>query len=270
MNTKDKLKELKTNIKEMESMVVAFSGGVDSSFLLKVAYDVLGDQVLGVTARSSTYPEREYREANDFATKYQIPQMVVESEELRIEGFADNPPNRCYLCKKELFYKLKNIAEDKGYKFVAEGSNFDDLSDFRPGLQAISELGIVSPLREVGLTKNEIRLLSKEMGLNTWDKQSFACLSSRFPYGEKITEQKLQMVDMAEQFLFDIGFKQVRVRHHGSIARIEVDDAGFKSFFDKATRESVYEKFKKIGFTYIALDLKGYRTGSMNEGLDLK
>ncbi len=270
MNAETKLNKLKMKIKEMESMVVAFSGGVDSSFLLKVAYDVLGDKTLGVTARSSTYPEREYREAKDFVTAYHIPHMAIVSEELQVEGFKENPLNRCYLCKKELFHKIKKIAEDQGYNFIAEGSNYDDLGDFRPGLQAVSELGIASPLREVGLTKDEIRLLSKEMGLKTWNKQSFACLSSRFPYGEKITEQKLQMVDKAEQFLLDLGFKQIRVRHHGSVARIEVDDTGFKLFFGKKIRDAIYDRFKEIGFTYIALDLKGYRTGSMNEGLDIK
>jgi len=262
-----KFESLKKRLKEMERVVVAFSGGVDSSFLLKVANEVLGDNVLAVTAKSSTYPEREFREAMQFVSDYAIPHRVIVSEELEVEGFAENPLNRCYLCKKELFSKIKQIAIDEGYKFVAEGSNKDDLGDYRPGLQAISELSIVSPLKDAGLTKNDIRTLSKELGLKTWDKPSFACLSSRFPYGEKITAEKLQMVDKAEQFLIDLGFRQIRVRHHGNVARIEVEEENIEKFLDKQIRDAVYTKFREIGYVHVALDLKGYRTGSMNEGV---
>jgi uncharacterized protein len=250
----------------MGSLIVAFSGGVDSSFLLKTAHDVLGDRVLAVTAKSATYPEREFKEAVEFTALYKIPHMVIVSEELEVDGFSENPLNRCYLCKNELFHKIKRIAEEKGFKYIAEGSNQDDLGDYRPGLQAVSELGITSPLREAELTKEDIRQLSREMGLKTWNKPSFACLSSRFPYGEKITEQNLNMVDKAEQFLMDTGFRQVRVRHHGSLARIEVGENDLESFLDRDLRSKVYAKLKEIGFTYVALDLKGYRTGSMNEG----
>lgn len=232
------------------------------------AHDVLGNKVLAVTARSAAFPERELKDAENFASNYGIPFKTIISEELNVEGFAENPPNRCYLCKKELFSKIKRIAEDEGYKFVVEGSNYDDLGDYRPGLKAIEELEIVSPLREVGLTKAEIRKLSKEMGLKTWDKPSFACLSSRFPYGERITEEKLKRVDKAEQFLIDLGFKQVRVRYHGNLARIEVADEDFGRFMDKQIRNSVYSKFKELGFVYVSLDLMGYRTGSMNEELE--
>jgi len=228
----------------------------------------LGNKVLAVTARSAAFPERELKDAENFASNYGIPFKTIISEELNVEGFAENPPNRCYLCKKELFSKIKRIAEDEGYKFVVEGSNYDDLGDYRPGLKAIEELEIVSPLREVGLTKAEIRKLSKEMGLKTWDKPSFACLSSRFPYGERITEEKLKRVDKAEQFLIDLGFKQVRVRYHGNLARIEVADEDFGRFMDKQIRNSVYSKFKELGFVYVSLDLMGYRTGSMNEELE--
>lgn len=266
MGVNEKMEILKSRLKSMGSIIVAFSGGVDSSFLLKAAHEVLGDKVLAVTARSSTYPEREFKEAVQFAADYKIPHRVIVSEELEVEGFSDNPLNRCYLCKNELFQKMNELAVIEGFQFVAEGSNHDDLGDYRPGLQAVSERGIVSPLREAGLTKNEIRLLSKEMGLKTWDKPSFACLSSRFPYGEKITVKKLAMVDKAEQFLIDLGFKQIRVRHHNDVARIETDEAGFEMLLEKQTRSNINTKLKELGFMYVALDLKGYRTGSMNEG----
>ena len=248
-------------------MAVAFSGGVDSTFLLKVAHDVLGDNAIAVTARSSTYPEREFKEAVNFAAQNNIEHVVIVSEELEIEGFSENPVDRCYFCKRELFSKIAGIAKEKGIKFVADGSNVDDLGDYRPGLKAVAELGVVSPLREAGMTKEDIRALSKEMGLATWDKPAFACLSSRFPYGQKITKEKLEMVDKAEQYLLDLGFKQVRVRHHGDVARIEVAAHERRKFFDEQLMDRISGEFKKIGFTYTALDLKGYRTGSMNETL---
>lgn len=267
MNTSEKYEHLKSSLKSLESVAVAFSGGVDSSFLLKVAHDVLGDKVLAVTARSATYPEREFREAVQFADSYGIRQKVITSEELDVEGFSQNPVNRCYLCKNELFTKIKEIAVSQNIRYIAEGSNYDDIGDFRPGLKAVAELGVVSPLREAGLTKDEIRELSRQMGLSTWDKPSFACLSSRFPYGEEITREKLKMVDDAEQLLLDLGFRQVRVRHHGEIARIEVYEEEIPRLLDKDMREKINSEFRKIGFIYTALDLKGYRTGSMNERL---
>jgi len=269
MELKEKMELLKTNLRKLESLAVAFSGGVDSTFLLKAAHDILGDRTVAVTARSSTYPEREFREACEFTSQHGIRHIVIESEELEIEGFSDNPVNRCYFCKHELFEKIAEVAAQNGIRYMADGSNLDDLGDYRPGLQAVKELGVVSPLREAGMTKEDIRYLSREMGLPTWNKQAFACLSSRFPYGQKITREKLAMVDKAEQFLLDLGFRQVRVRHHGDIARIEVSAEERKRFFDTGLMDQVNDRFKEIGFSYTALDLKGYRTGSMNETLSL-
>ncbi len=265
MEIENKLDKLKNHLKELESVAVAYSGGVDSTFLLKIAHEVLGDNVIAVTARSSTYPEREFREAADFVRTSGIRHIVITSEELDIEGFSDNPPNRCYYCKRELLAKTIEVAHSNNIRHVVEGSNVDDTGDYRPGMQAVRELGVKSPLLEAGLGKEEIRILSKKMDLPTWNKPAFACLASRFPYGKKITGDKLRVVDQAEQFLLDLGFRQVRVRHHGDVARIEVSAEERNKFFDTDLMDRIYEKFQQLGFTYTALDLRGYRTGSMNE-----
>ena len=263
----EKLVELHRYIRKLRSLVIAFSGGVDSTFLLKAAHDVLGDNVIAVTARSVSFPQRELNEAMDFCRSEGIHHIVVDSEELDIDGFSHNPVNRCYLCKHELFEKILAIAEQNNIRYVAEGSNMDDEGDYRPGLQAVAELHIKSPLRDVGLNKQEIREYSRQLGLRTWDKQPFACLSSRFPYGEEITEQKLRMVDKAEQLLLDLGFHQLRVRIHGEIARIEVLPDEFEKVL--SCRERITRAFKEYGFQYVTMDLQGYRTGSMNEPLNL-
>lgn len=267
MLLQEKYQLLKDIIKKKESAVIAFSGGVDSTFLLKVTKEVLGDKLIAVTATSSTYPKRELNEAIKYAEDIKVKHIIISSEELDIEGFAMNPKNRCYYCKKELYTKISSIALENGVNFVFDGSNIDDTGDFRPGMQAAKELNVVSPLKEAELTKNDIRELSKELGLPTWNKPSFACLSSRFPYGHKITIAKLSMVDKAEQFLLDMGITQVRVRHHGEIARIEVEPSEREKFFDVEVMNRIGNEFKKIGFTYVTLDMLGYRTGSMNETL---
>ncbi len=259
-----KLDILKENIKKMQSAAIAFSGGVDSTFLLKVAHDVLGNNVIAITATSSTYPKRELDEARKYAKSMGVKHIIIESEELDIEGYAKNPVNRCYYCKKELFSKLRNIAKENDINYVLDGSNLDDTGDYRPGMEAAKELGIVSPLKEAKLTKDDIRIFSREMDLPTWNKPSFACLSSRFPYGNKITSKKLKMVEDAEQFLLDLGFRQVRVRCHDTIARIEVAPEERSKFFDLSLMDKVGNKFREIGFTYVTLDILGYKTGSMN------
>ena len=261
----EKLENLKNYIKSLNSVAVAFSSGVDSAFLLKIAHEVLLDNVIAITVKSCLFPNRELNEAVEFCKKEGIKHIIIEADELNIEGFKQNPPNRCYLCKKELFEKIIKISKANNIENVVEGSNIDDDGDYRPGYKAVQELGVKSPLKYAELNKEEIRKFSRQYGLHTADKPSFACLASRFAYGESITEEKLNMIDKAEQLLFELGFYQFRVRIHGNIARIEV----MPDEFDKVLkyRQQITEKFKIYGFTYVTMDLQGYRTGSMNDTL---
>jgi uncharacterized protein len=260
-----KINELKKILKEMESAIIAFSGGVDSSFLLTVAKKVLGKNIIAVTAKSPTYPKDELKDAKKIAKSLNCRHIIVDSNELEIEEFRNNPINRCYFCKKELFLKLISIKNRYKFNFVADGTNCDDLNKFRPGLEALKELGIRSPLADAKLTKKEIRKYSRLLNLSTWNKPAFACLSSRFPYGEEISKSKLKKIEKAENFLHSLGFKQIRVRYHYPIVRIEIEKEEIPRILQYNIREKIIKKLKKIEFEYITLDLEGYRSGSMDE-----
>ena len=263
----DKEKKLRLIIKKTGGLVIAFSGGVDSTFLSKVAFDELGGRAVAVTATSPTYPMRELREAEQLAKLIGIRHIVVDSNELKIPGFSANPANRCYFCKKELFQKIKKIAKKLGIKYVADGSNVDDDADYRPGRKAVKELGVLSPIKQAGLGKAEIRVISKKLGLPTADKQSYACLASRFPYGTTITAGNLNKIDQLEELLMRHGLSQLRVRYHDNLVRLEVMPKDLKKLAGTALADKVVHAAKKLGFKYVALDMQGYRTGSMNEVL---
>jgi len=260
-----KMENLKDKLRRMGRVVIAFSGGVDSTFLVKVAYEVLGKNVIAVTAASSTYPKTELEEAKRLARLIGVRHIIVNSEETEVENFKQNPPNRCYYCKKELFSKLKEIAKKEKINYVLDGTNYDDLTDFRPGMKALRELNIISPLKDAKLTKEDIRNLSKLMNLDTWDKPACACLASRFPYGIRITKERLDRVEKAENVIRNLGIRQLRVRYHNEIARIEVNKKDMQLLLEHS--DSIVKKFKELGFIYVTLDMEGYRTGSLNEVL---
>lgn len=265
-----KLKRLEKILLSMDSVLIAYSGGVDSTFLLKVASNVLGNKkVLAITAKSVTFPSWEIKLAKKMAKKFKIKQIIIETDELKNPKFIKNDKERCYWCKKELFSKLLIIAKKEGLKYVADGANYDDVKDFRPGMKASKELKVRSPLKEARLKKDEIRKLSKKLGLPTWNKPSFACFSSRLPYGIEITKDLLHKINLAESLLRKLGFTQVRVRHHDKIARIEVFEEEIPKLIKRNIRKKIVSELNKLGYLYVTIDLQGYKTGSINKILNL-
>lgn len=260
-----KYEELVKYIKTLGSVAVAYSGGVDSALLLYAANEALGHKAMAITVNADTFPERECADTVNFSRKLGVRHEIVDFDVFSIEGFSKNTKNRCYICKKKLLGSVIEEAKSYGIDKVVEGSNLDDEGDYRPGLIAVKELGVLSPLRELRFTKADIRSCARSLGITVWNKPSMACLASRIPYEEEISREKLHMVGKGEEILGKLGFVQYRVRLHGNIARIEVEPSEFDRILDPMLREKIYEEFSKIGFLYIALDLKGYRTGSLNE-----
>jgi uncharacterized protein len=267
---RSKKENLVRMLKGLRSLLIAFSGGVDSSFLLALAHQYLGDKVTAATGNSPIFPSREQDSAAQFTRQRGIKHIVFQTTETGLPEFISNPPDRCYHCKRALSRSLVEIAEKRDIAHIAHAANLDDLSDYRPGMRAAQEMGLLSPLLDSNLRKDEIRFLSREMGLPTWDKPSMPCLVSRIPYWSIITKQKLAMIEEAENFLSDNGFRQFRVRHHGPVARLEMDQKGINRLLKGDLRNNVVKRLKEIGFSYVSIDLEGYVSGSMNRYLDDK
>jgi uncharacterized protein len=268
MAIEKKWERLKTLLREMQCAVLAYSGGVDSSLLLKLASEVLGPRLIAVTAVSDTLPPGELEAAKAFVRSLGVTHRILRTTELSSEDFVQNSADRCYFCKKELFEKIRQLADAEGIGVILDGSNADDLKDYRPGTKAAKEHSVRSPLQEAGFSKSDVRACARWLGLSVWDKPSLACLSSRIPYGTRITPALLQTIHSAEDHLRLLGFREVRVRHHGDTARIEVRTSDFERLLTGDTSRKIVAAFKELGYTYVSLDLEGYRTGSMNEGLD--
>ena len=263
-NLNEKLQHLKEILSEMGSAIIAYSGGVDSTFLVKVAHEILKDKVIAVTIKSSIHPLSETNEAKKMAKKIGVKHLIIETDELSNPEFAINPPERCYFCKKTLFTKLSVLTKEYNLDYILDGSNYDDIKESRPGTRAARQFGVRSPLKEAGLTKKEIRKLSKKSGLSTWNKPAFSCLATRMPYGTLITKESLSMINKAEEFLRSLGINQVRVRHHNHLARIEILQNDIPKILKKEMRNKIVIKFKELGYHHTSVDLERYRTGSMN------
>ncbi|HSQ89673.1 ATP-dependent sacrificial sulfur transferase LarE [Romboutsia sp.] len=267
MEVSKKLEKLKARLLELEGVAVAYSGGVDSNFLLKVAKDTLGDHVIAVTLHAMMHSQREIEEAKQYARNFNVKHIVVNVDNFEVKEFIENNPDRCYHCKKAVFNTVKSVAKEHNIKYVVDGTNLDDLGDYRPGLKALRELNIISPLKECNLTKEDIRVLSKEMKLETFNKPAFACLATRIPYGVKITKEVLRKIEKSEEYLVELGFEQFRVRVHEDIARIEVGKNEIHKFFSEDKLYKTNNKLKEIGFKYVTLDMAGYEMGSMNKAI---
>ncbi len=267
MELNDKLEKLKNKLAKLDNVAIAYSGGVDSNFLLKVAKDVLDKKVVAITLNAMMHSKKEINEAKKYANEFGVKHLVIDIDNLEVDEFIENKKDRCYHCKKYVFNTIKKIAKDNNIEYVLDGTNIDDLGDYRPGLKALEELNIISPLKECNLTKKDIRVLSKEMGLKTYNKPAFACLATRVPYNTRITEELLTKIEMSEQYLAGLGFNQFRVRVHENIARIEVGFDEIDKFFIKEVLKNTSNKFKEFGFEYVTLDMNGYEMGSMNKDI---